>query len=311
MSRQERTAYWHAVFPSVIAKSALSSPVHSYAPYFAAFEFTNASEKVRNVTDLGRKGLFAMTWPDLPPEVLNSQDQHAHAIEMKKKIFFLPVHSSLKFSEIKSSVDRLSNKNINYEIRTADETEWASFTSKHYVNNLVQAWNYGTAKSKVSGWRVLRLIISDGTKRAVAIIQVYEKKIPVLGSLIRISRGPTMLCSYESSDYYCNYNLVVSELIKYSKKDNWRILQCSFDMPQSSAAKSHLCSLGFYSLKGAAWGSGLIDLELSEIALRDKLNRRWKRILKKTVKNEIIIRKVEVTDKVIDEITKCLSAGSE
>ena len=303
ISRQEKTAYWRAVFPSAIAKQAFSSPIHSYAPYFAAFEFTNAPNKSWDIADLARKGLFAMTWPDLPPEVLKCQDQHKHAIDMKKNRFFLPVHSSLKLSEIRNGVDRMSNENNNYEIKLACEADWASYTSPEYVNNLLQAWNYGTAKSEVSGWQVLRLIISDENGRAVAIIQAYEKKISVLGSLIRIPRGPTMLCSDQLSNYYSNYNLVISELIKYSKKANWRILQCSFDMPESSMAQSQLSALGFFRLKGTPWGSGLIDLELSEIELRDKLNKRWKRILKKTVKNEIIIKQVEINDKVIDEIT--------
>ena len=302
ISRQEKTAYWHALFPSAIAKQSFSSPIHSYAPYFAAFEFTNSPNKSWDVADLAQKGLFAMTWPDLPPEVLKRQDQHKDAIDMKKNRFFLPVHSSLKLSEIRKGVDRISKENNNYAIKLASEDEWVSYTSPEYVNNLPQAWNYGTAKSEVSGWQVLRFIISDENGRAVAKVQAYEKKIPILGSLIRITRGPTMLCGDQSSNYYSKYNLVISELIKYSKKANWRILQCSFDILDSSMAQSQLSALGFFCLKVTPWGSGLIDLELSESELQQKLNRRWKRILKKVVKNKILIKKMEINEELIDDI---------
>ena len=300
--RQERAIYWKTILPTSIAESFMDSEVGAYSPYLVGFEFNNSSGKRLSVTDLEQKGLSPMTWPDLPPEVLNDQDKYAQAIKMKKNRFFLPVHSSIKFSEIVNAVDGLVDTGANWETRTVDESEWNVLYSKQSMNNLPQSWNYGAAKADSTGWRVLRLVISDENKKAVALVQAWEKTIPFLGSLIRISRGPTMLCCSDSPNHDANYNLAVSELLTFSKQSNWRVVQCSFDTPRSLVIENNFRSLGFYRLKGVAWGSGLIDLDMTETELRQNLNSRWKRVLKKTVKNKVVIKKVEVTDDALNAI---------
>ena len=302
-SRQNRDVYWRSVFPADVARSLMDVDANAHSPYLTGFELSDVSKQGYSIADIERTGLTVLTWPDLPPEVLNNSKKHSHAILMKKNRFFLPVHPNLSISEMLNNINILRDKLIDkWEMKSVNEAEWLRSASNQSINNLLQSWPYGSAKAETVNWKVVRFVILDGDKKAVALVQAFEKKIPLFGSLIRISHGPTMLSRSDSRDYSADYSVAVSLILKYLDQVNCRVLQCSFDINQSQISEEHLRALGFNRVKGFCWGSGLIDLNFSEIELRQKLNSRWKRVLKKTVKNQIIIKKVEVTDEVMDTI---------
>ena len=60
--------------------------------------------------------------------------------------------------------------------------------------NLLQSWFYGDSKSSIDGFKVRTFSISDPSSDSdIAIVQVLYKKLPILGPVVRINRGPVFL----------------------------------------------------------------------------------------------------------------------
>lgn len=51
-------------------------------------------------TKLKNRGIPASSWPDIPPEVLESRNGNNHAIWLNQRLLLLPIHQSLKKKEI-------------------------------------------------------------------------------------------------------------------------------------------------------------------------------------------------------------------
>ncbi len=70
------------------------------APYrfVAAAETPDAAEAFYEL--VRSKGIPAESWPDLPPEVLSNAGTHASAINLRRRLVFLPCHQTIETHEI-------------------------------------------------------------------------------------------------------------------------------------------------------------------------------------------------------------------
>jgi len=70
------------------------------APYrfIAAAETPDAAEAFYDL--VRSKGIPAESWPDLPPEVLSDTKAHASALELRRRLVFLPCHQTIETHEI-------------------------------------------------------------------------------------------------------------------------------------------------------------------------------------------------------------------
>ncbi len=72
-------------------------------PY--TFPFFVGEERVNAVfSSLWRKGIPALTWPDLPPEVMAKPEEYFEACRWRRNLLLLPVHQSLSSKQLKRIV---------------------------------------------------------------------------------------------------------------------------------------------------------------------------------------------------------------
>jgi len=81
----------------------------SYVPYLAIFVAHEAAMAEFFFDLLQKSKIPVLTWPDLPPEVLEDPKKQRIAIEMRATRFFLPIHCSINSANIKSSLTNILN----------------------------------------------------------------------------------------------------------------------------------------------------------------------------------------------------------
>lgn len=67
-------------------------------PYMFPIIINNNHFKIKD--ELENLGIPAGSWPDLPPEIFESSDNHKEAIWLNQRLLLLPVHQSLTINEI-------------------------------------------------------------------------------------------------------------------------------------------------------------------------------------------------------------------
>mgnify|MGYP001375914813 CR=1 FL=1 len=85
-----------------------------YIPYLACLVCNNEKTAERIYRILQEMRLPVMTWPDLPPETVNSPEIHNVAIKLRRTRIYLPVHESVSKKQIEKFLNRLRGKSDKY-----------------------------------------------------------------------------------------------------------------------------------------------------------------------------------------------------
>jgi lipid II:glycine glycyltransferase (peptidoglycan interpeptide bridge formation enzyme) len=96
-------------------------------------------------------------------------------------------------------------------------------------------------------------------------------------------------------------------LLREALHRRWRVMFVAPELPGSDVVRQGLRGLGLHQKTGAAWASGLIDLSKSEDELLGRLNRRWKRALRKVSELGVTVKQEELTSSRLDELLKSYS----
>ena len=143
-------------------------------------------------------------------------------------------------------------------------------------SNLLQAAYYGDAKAKVENFKVRRFII-NGTDGPAAIYQALLLKLPLLGTVARINRGPLFLGDDEKSagpilrslhDEWCDKNGCYIQLAPF--------------LPDAESVSKMMSEVGFAKADGDKWHSGWLFLDRSEEELKKSLLQKWRNMLNKS-----------------------------
>ena len=86
------------------------------SPYLFPYSFVNLENepKITNLIlskklkELKKAKIPFYSWPDLPPEVEENPENHKFAINLKRQIIFLPIHSSINPYDLLMRIDRLN-----------------------------------------------------------------------------------------------------------------------------------------------------------------------------------------------------------
>lgn len=303
--RSKNVQLWQSVVQNEYLGAEANQKKHPQTAYMAAFRLN--TEFKASVDDLTMVKASAMSWPDLPPEVLKDPVRHKVAIKLKNEKLFFPVHHSIKTAEICNQMKDVNCKSIkNWVVRPVRENEWNHHLSTVAKQNLLHTWDYGAARSSVAGWNIERLAVEKPDGEVIALVQVLYYKLVMLGGIAKISRGPLLLGNHSEDDR--NHILTLLAITEYARSVKWRIMQFSLEIPQSENLASQLRAHKFYKQKGTNIGSGLLDLNLDLDTLRSNLNTLWKRTLKKIDKNKIVVRLEQTNDLRVNEFLKCYSA---
>jgi len=177
-----------------------------------------------------------------------------------------------------------------YTIKKIEFIEWEEKWQKCRHVNLLQSWQYGDAKQTVENWVAHRFIILDENKNEIALTQILVKRIPFLGSIARINRGPIIIRQNEEKQNQELKTLnAIEAVIAESKNKGWRMLQIAPELNRTKFVINHLKDLGLKELSTPAWESGLLSLNKSEEELLMGLNGKWRNCLRKGWRSEISI----------------------
>jgi lipid II:glycine glycyltransferase (peptidoglycan interpeptide bridge formation enzyme) len=279
-------------------------PIFSeFTPYLA--NFTGEQERDTEVlfNKLQHAGLPVLTWPDLPPEVMSNTKVHQSAIKLRHTRLYLPVHQSLNKQLILNYGKNMIGKSTKqWQAKKITLNEWEEHWQRCTKTNLLQSWQYGNAKEEAEGWQPQRFLISNESVEAIALAQVLVKKLPILGGIARLNRGPLMLTTLSVESELAIKFAALSTLLREARRQRWWMMQIAPELPSSEIVHKGLLSMGLRPQTGAAWASGLIDLSLSKSELLAKLNRRWKRALRKVSDFGVTVKLEELTGSRLEEV---------
>ena len=169
-------------------------------------------------------------------------------------------------------------------IRIEAYGEWNSYFNKCGGKSLPQAWEYGSAKKEAEGWLPQRYIVRNENNTTIAIFQVLVKKIPFLGGVARINKGPLMIDDDLSRN---NYELSICSIkaITYKlKKEKIWLLQLAPFLPPNNYIDNSLKKIGFNKRPNPPADSALVSLSGSDDDLMMRFNSKWRNLLRKGLK---------------------------
>jgi len=163
---------------------------------------------------------------------------------------------------------------LELKLNKTTREQWNSMMFQVGRSNLIQSWAYGEAKSKIEGWKVIRIVIWK-CKKPVAFAQILEKKFAFL-RLVRINRGPLLL-----EDSYPELQEDLTQLL-VKEFGGWKKGRLLFFTPELALNGKFLAlmtNLGLYQPTSRSWESIWFDLTEDRGELRNRLNGKWRNML--------------------------------
>ena len=178
-----------------------------------------------------------------------------------------------------------------FNSREITRQEWDDLWSKVDKANILQSWEYGDAKSKAEGWTPIRLVFEDENNIPVGLAQLLTKTLPIIGGFARLNRGPLLLVSgADHEDTHTKLQLI-SHIQQVAKIRRWWFFYLAPEIDvKEEQAKKDLQILGFREkVSKLAWGSSRFSLEPDEDILIAGLKGKWRNLLKKAQKSDLMI----------------------
>ena len=144
----------------------------------------------------------------------------------------------------------------------------------------MQSWFYGESKAKSDNLEAKYLALEEKSE-IVSIVQILIKKIPFVGSLARINRGPIVVGKVneiEKNEILINS---ISRVIQECKRRRWLMLQIAPELSSIDEIERRLKQIGLRKLSSPAWASGLLGLNENEEDILMSLNGKWRNCLRK------------------------------
>ncbi|MDQ7822528.1 MAG: peptidoglycan bridge formation glycyltransferase FemA/FemB family protein [Candidatus Eremiobacteraeota bacterium] len=268
------------------------NPSSELIPYISPFVCPDKKAAKIKFEAINRSGGIVQFWPYLPCQVKSEPDFHRVALMLRNTVVTFPVHQTVSMQDYLNSYGRIVKHKIgsfhneysidNYEV---SQEEWNSFLEGMEHTSLTQSWAYGEAKAECEKWKVLRGIIKRG-KQSIAIFQALQKKIPLIGTLIRINRGPLMIdANITHFDLYGVF--MVLKKWPVFKGAFLLIVPELYDEPESGVM---LTLLNYIRLRENVWHSSLLDLSREEKELRSSLKGKWRNQLAASERSGIVLK---------------------
>ena len=115
----------------------------------------------------------------------------------------------------------------------------------------------------------------------VSIVQILIKKIPFLGSLARINRGPIVVGKVNENEKNEILMSSINRIVQECKKRRWLMLQIAPELSSIDEIERRLKEIGLRKLSSPAWASGLLNLNENEEDILMSLNGKWRNCLRK------------------------------
>lgn len=167
--------------------------------------------------------------------------------------------------------------------------EWESLWTCIPHANLLQSWQYGTAKEQSEGWQARRFLIADTDGKPVALAQWLTHTLPFLGGIARLNRGPLLLEALPEDAAMETSLGVLQALLGEARRQRWWIVQIAPELPDHETSRQGLQRLGLQRQSIAAWASGRLNLGADEPSLLMELKAKWRNCMRKGERNGVMV----------------------
>jgi lipid II:glycine glycyltransferase (peptidoglycan interpeptide bridge formation enzyme) len=283
--RKQNFETWSLFFNSSERNLITSSSNYLYSfNNFSNFLPENYFKKLQNFK------LPITTWPDLPNEVLDNDIIHKCAIKFRKNNLFFPIHQSINKLDISKQCFAFFN---DYQFIEIDKKKWNEYCDCIHDENLLQTIEYGESKKKVDKVAPKMFLITNNTNVPLALLLILVKRIPIIGELARINRGPIFLMKFNDFDKL----KILSNILIFCKYNKWPIVSIAPNLHYNINNSELIKSLNLYSYNNQPWQSTTLNLNICEDDILKNFDGKWRNSLNKSIKSGIYIQKEELSDK--------------
>lgn len=174
------------------------------------------------------------------------------------------------------------------------QMEWDEYWPRVRQSNLLQSWQYGEAKTKGNKWHPVRFLIYDEFGAPIALAQLLVSTWPIVGGLARLNRGPLLIDGEPSSLVGRDTTLcALDALLTEGRRRRWRLLFVAPELEADAENAGRLRQLGLRPRVGTPWGSTRLALAPSEDELLAGLNGKWRNLLRKAQKTNLLLQRHE------------------
>lgn len=306
--RRARTIMWSNVLRwSGGNEAGIQSPPANVSPYMTVLECPDRAIARDLFLRWQGAGLPVTTWPDLPPEVIANPGTHSRALALRHTRFYLPVHQTLRPSSIAALGRKVLEARVGrWRVQEVTRESWNTLWARCPNANLLQAWEFGTAKELADGWRARRLAISDENDLPVAIVQVLTRRVGKFLTGARVNRGPLLVDAAASDISQRVASLAV--FLREAKRRGWWFVRAAPELAKGEISNSALRALGLAALPAQAWASGRINLEASENELLMGLRGKWRTGLRKGEKLGVTVTIHDDPESQVSQLMETYSA---
>lgn len=175
---------------------------------------------------------------------------------------------------------------LKMESREFGSEEWNALVSGMDALSLMQTWEFAEAKARTGNWGVSRAIFRGGTE-TVAAVQCVIRKLPLVNrGLVWVNRAP-LFADGAGEDAETRV-AVLDELRRYWTRRKKMYLRMAPPFAASEANYAMLERAGYSrALTTDGWASDLLDLTMTEDALRKNLDGKWRNMLSKAERSGV------------------------
>jgi hypothetical protein len=289
LQRQRHQMLWDVLagggrFAEAGVAAAVRPVQREWTPYLAAYRIDeNHAERCWRM--LADSGLPLTTWPDLPPEVSANRERHPAAWRLRHSAFYLPLHQSAALDRIvgRSGAAQQPAGSIEMIWDAASQEQWEHWQRRLGASSLLQSWPYGEAKS-IQGWQPQRAVFYCG-QEPLALVQVLQKKIGGIFTVLRINRGPAFLRPPTEDEL----SMVWDRIAALGNLARGRLLSVAPELEWSGRSLALLSRKGFRQFAPGVYESAWVSLAPDLDSLRRQLDAKWRNMLVASEKNGLTL----------------------
>ena len=108
-----------------------------------------------------------------------------------------------------------------YYVKEVSFDQWSIHWQQVHKTNVLQSWEYGSAKELSENWKILRFLVSDSNGHAVALAQMLTRTIPLFGGIARLNRGPLLLNQFPEDQKIERCLNVIQAILREGRRRRW------------------------------------------------------------------------------------------
>jgi lipid II:glycine glycyltransferase (peptidoglycan interpeptide bridge formation enzyme) len=197
-------------------------------------------------------------------------------------------------------------RNTSAHLREIDRDTWDQFWPRVDFANMLQSWEYGDAKAVAEGWRPVRFLIVSDSGAHMALAQVLVRAWPFIGGIARLNRGPLLIDAELTANSLTENKLVALDLLlREARRRHWWVTFVAPELEVDDYVAERLASIGLRNRHKSPWASARLSLHSSEQSILANLNGKWRNMLRKAQKSELIVQHREARADDLERLLAC------